>query len=294
MMKLNNRFAVKARMQIGLNQYQIRLEELPEPRVMFTGLSAESIFKYQQVFGYSSEDIDLLLKPMAVEGKEPIGSMGTDTPLAILSKQPQHLSNYFKQLFAQVTNPPIDPIREKVVMSLAGFMGNNGNLLEESPMQCHCVGIKHPILTNQELEKLRSIDTGVFQAKTLQTYFRADGKPGAMAKALDRLCRYAVDAVEDGFQVIVLTDRAIDSEHAAMPSLLAVSAVHHHLIRKGYRGAVGIVVEAGDVWEVHHFATLIGFGATAVNPYLALETINGFTEESGLSIEKLTKTILMP
>ncbi len=270
-----------------INQYQIKLEELPEPRVMFTNLSEESIFNYQQVFGYTREDIDLLIKPMAIDGKEAIGSMGTDTPLAVLSKQPQHLSSYFKQLFAQVTNPPIDPIRERVVMSLAGFMGNNGNLLEENQMQCHCVGIKHPILTNQELEKLRSIDTGLFQSKTLQMYFRADGKAGSLQKALDRLCRYAVDAVEDGFQVIILSDRALDSTHAAIPSLLAVSAVHHHLIRKGYRGAVGIVVEAGDVWEVHHFATLIGFGATAVNPYLALETINTFQKESGLTQDQL-------
>ncbi len=271
-----------------INQYQIKLEELPEPRVMFTNLSEESIFNYQQVFGYSREDIDLLLRPMAVDGKEAIGSMGTDTPLAVLSKQPQHLSSYFKQLFAQVTNPPIDPIRERVVMSLAGFMGNNGNLLEENQMQCHCVGIKHPVLTNQELEKLRSIDTGLFQSKTLQMYFRADGKSGSLQKALDRLCRYAVDAVEDGFQVIILSDRALDSTHAAIPSLLAVSAVHHHLIRKGYRGAVGIVVEAGDVWEVHHFATLIGFGATAVNPYLALETINLFEKDSNLTREQLS------
>ncbi|RZL15327.1 MAG: glutamate synthase large subunit, partial [Pedobacter sp.] len=228
-----------------------------------------------------------LLKPMAIDGKEAIGSMGTDTPLAVLSKQPQHLSSYFKQLFAQVTNPPIDPIRERVVMSLAGFMGNNGNLLEENQVQCHCVGIPHPILSNQELEKLRSIDTGLFQSKTLQMYFRADGKAGSLQKALDRLCRYAVDAVEDGFQVIILSDRALDSTHAAIPSLLAVSAVHHHLIRKGYRGAVGIVVEAGDVWEVHHFATLIGFGATAVNPYLALETINTFQKESSLTQDQL-------
>jgi glutamate synthase (NADPH/NADH) large chain len=270
-----------------INQYQIKLEELPNPRVMFTNLSEESIFNYQQVFGYTREDIDLLIKPMAIEGKEAIGSMGTDTPLAVLSKQPQHLSSYFKQLFAQVTNPPIDPIRERVVMSLAGFMGNNGNLLEENQMQCHCVGIPHPVLTNPELEKLRSIDTGLFQSKTLQMYFRADGKPGSLQKALDRLCRYAVDAVEDGFQVIILSDRALDSTHAAIPSLLSVSAVHHHLIRKGYRGAVGIVIEAGDVWEVHHFATLIGFGATAVNPYLALETINTFQKESGLTQDKL-------
>lgn len=256
-----------------LNKYKIRLEELPEPRVMFTHLEQDQIFKYHKAFGYSTEDLETLLAPMAIDGKEPIGSMGTDTPLAVLSEQPQHLSSYFKQLFAQVTNPPIDPIRERLVMSLATFAGNNGNLLVEEPLACHSVALKHPILNNHELEKIRSIDTGIFQAKTLQTYFRADGKPGSLQKGLDRLCRYAVDAVEDGFEVLILTDRAIDSDHAAIPSLLATAAVHHHLIRKGYRGEVGIIVEAGDVWEVHHFACLIGFGATAINPYLALSTI---------------------
>src|SRR4029078_7746549 len=190
------------------------------------------------------------------------------------SDQPQHLCNYFKQLFAQVTNPPIDPIRERMVMSLSTFVGNNGNILAEDPLSCHTVALKHPVLTNHELEKIRSIDTGIFQAETLQTYFRADGKPGSLKKGLDRLCRYATDAVEDGFEVLILSDRAIDSEHAPIPSLLATAAVHHHLIRKGYRGEVGLVVEAGDVWEVHHFACLIGFGATAINPYLALSTIN--------------------
>ncbi len=210
---------------------------------------------------------------MCLDGKEPVGSMGTDVPLAVLSDQPQHLSSYFKQLFAQVTNPPIDPIRERLVMSLASFVGGNANLLGEDPLACHSVALKHPVLSNHELEKIRSIDTGVFQAKTLQTYFRADGKPGSLQAGLDRLCRYAVDAVEDGFEVLILTDRAIDSDHAPIPSLLACSAVHHHLIRKGYRGQVGIIVEAGDVWEVHHFACLIGFGATAINPYLALSTI---------------------
>jgi glutamate synthase (NADPH/NADH) large chain len=256
-----------------LNKYKIRLEELPEPRVMFTHLESDQIFKYQKGFGYSSEDLDNIISPMAVDGKEPIGSMGTDTPLAILSDQPQHLSSYFKQLFAQVTNPPIDPIRERMVMSLATFAGSTGNLLVEDPLACHVVALQQPVLSSYELEKIRSIDTGVFQAKTLQTYFRADGKPGSLKKGLDRLCRYAVDAVEDGFEVIILTDRAIDSDHAPIPSLLACSAVHHHLIRKGYRGQVGIIVEAGDVWEVHHFACLIGFGATAINPYLAISSI---------------------
>jgi glutamate synthase (NADPH/NADH) large chain len=256
-----------------LNKYKIRLEELPEPRVMFTHLEHDQIFKYQKAFGYSTEDLDVIIAPMALDGKEPIGSMGTDAPLAILSDQPQHLSSYFKQLFAQVTNPPIDPIRERLVMSLATFAGSNGNLLVEDPLSCHTVALKHPVLSNFELEKIRSIDTGIFQSKTLQSYYRADGKPGSMQKALERLCRYAVDAVEDGFEVLILTDRSIDSEHAPIPSLLATAAVHHHLIRKGLRGSVGIVVEAGDVWEVHHFACLLGFGATAINPYLALSSI---------------------
>ncbi len=256
-----------------LNQYKIRLEELEDPRVEFSHLSDEHILKYQKAFGYSTEDIDTIIKPMAIDGKEPIGSMGTDVPLAVLSDQPQHLSSYFKQLFAQVTNPPIDPIRERMVMSLATFVGNNGNLLDEDPTHCHTVALKHPVLTSKELEKIRSIDTGIFQAKTLQTYFRADGKPDALKRGLDRICRYAEDAVHDGFEVLILCDRAVDSDHAAIPSLLATAAIHHHLIRKGLRGQVGIVVEAGDVWEVHHFACLLAFGATAINPYLALASI---------------------
>jgi len=268
-----------------LNQYKIRLEELDEPRVQFTHLTDDSILKYQKVFGYSTEDIDTLIKPMALEGKEPVGSMGTDVPLAVLSDQPQHLSSYFKQLFAQVTNPPIDPIRERMVMSLATFVGNNGNLLVEDPMHCHTVALKQPILTSKELEKIRSIDTGIFQAKTLQTYFRADGKPDSLKKGLERLCRYAEDAVHDGFEVIILCDRAVDSDHASIPSLLATAAVHHHLIRKGLRGQVGIVVEAGDVWEVHHFACLLAFGATAINPYLALASIRNLKSNGGLQTD---------
>jgi glutamate synthase (NADPH/NADH) large chain len=257
-----------------LNKYKIRLEELPEPRVTFTELHHDQIFKYQKAFGYTTEDIDAIITPMALDAKEPVGSMGSDIPLAVLSDEPQHLSSYFKQLFAQVTNPPIDPIRERLVMSLATFAGNNGNLLVEDPLACHCVALKHPVLTNHELEKIRSIDTGIFQAKTLQLYFRADGKVGSLQAGVERLCRYAVDAALDGFEVLILSDRAIDSDHAPIPTLLATAAVHHHLIRKGLRGQVGIIVEAGDVWEVHHYACLIGFGATAINPYLALATIH--------------------
>ena len=274
-----------------LNKYKIRLNELPEPRIKFTNLEADQVFKYHKAFGYTKEDLDSILAPMAEEGKEPIGSMGTDVPLAVLSDQPQHLSNYFKQLFAQVTNPPIDPIREKLVMSLATFVGNNGNLLNEDPLACHTIALKNPVLTNHDLEKIRSVDTGIFQAKTLQCYFRADGKPGSLKRGLDRLCRYAVDAVEDGFEVLILQDRAIDSDHAPMPSLLAVAAVHHHLIRKGLRGKVGIVVEAGDAWEVHHFACLVAFGATAVNPYLALSTIRTLKEKGAIGENKELETL---
>ncbi|TXI32450.1 MAG: glutamate synthase large subunit, partial [Niabella sp.] len=269
-----------------LNKYKIRLNELPSPRVLFSELSSDQIFKYQKAFGYTSEDVENIIMPMAIDGKEPIGAMGVDTPLAVLSDQPQHLSYYFKQLFAQVTNPPIDPIRERMVMSLATFVGNNGSLLIEDEKDCHVVALKQPVLTNFELETLRSIDTGSFQAKTLQCYFVADGKAGSMRRALDRLCRYAEDAVNDGFEVLVLQDRAIDGNHAAIPSLLAVSAVHHHLIRKGLRGKVGIVVEAGDVWEVHHFACLLGFGATAINPYLAFSTIRQMKEEGKFKTDK--------
>ncbi|MBC7873645.1 MAG: glutamate synthase large subunit [Ferruginibacter sp.] len=265
-----------------LNKYKIRLEELPEPRVMFTHLEHDQVFKYQKAFGYSTEDLDTIIAPMALEGKEPTGSMGTDVPLAVLSDQPQHLSSYFKQLFAQVTNPPIDPIRERLVMSLATFAGNNGNLLLEDPLTCHSVALKHPVLSNYELEKIRSIDTGLFQSKTIQCYFKADGKPGSLKKGLEKICDYAVDAIEDGFKVLILQDRAIDSNHASIPSLIATAAIHHHLIRKGMRGQAGIIVEAGDVWEVHHFACLIGFGATAINPYLALSSIRDLKETGKL------------
>jgi glutamate synthase (NADPH/NADH) large chain len=268
-----------------LNKYKIRLEELPEPRVMFTHLEHDQIFKYQKAFGYSIEDLETIIAPMCLDGKEPVSSMGSDVPLAVFSDQPQHLSSYFKQLFAQVTNPPIDPIRERLVMSLSTFVGSNGNLLNVDELACHSIALKHPVLNNHELEKIRSIDTGIFQAKTLQTYFRADGKNGSLQKGLDRLCRYAADAVEDGFEVLILTDRAIDSDHASIPSLLATAAVHHHLIRKGYRGQVGIIIEAGDVWETHHFACLIGFGATAINPYLALSSIRDMKLEGKLKTE---------
>lgn len=256
-----------------LDNMNINIKELPRPRIRFNKLQTEDIFKYQKAFGYTREDINVLIKEMSSSGKEPVGSMGFDAPLAVLSEKPQHLSYYFKQLFAQVTNPPIDPIRERLVMSLTTIIGGNGNLLEEDKNFAHSIKLENPILSNEQLEKLRSVDTGKFQSKTIYTYFKTDIKEGSLKKAIDRICRYAVDAVDDGFEVIILSDRSIDSQHAAIPSLLACSAVHHHLIRKGVRRKVGIVMEVGDVWEVHHFATLLGYGATAINPYLALASI---------------------
>ena len=274
-----------------LAKYKITMGKIPEPRITFTPLAHAEVFRYQKAFGYTSEIIENTIIPMALTAKEPIGSMGNDTPLAVLSHEPQHLTSYFKQLFAQVTNPPIDPIREKLVMSMASFAGNNGNILEEDPLASHCIVLKHPILDNYYLEKIRSLDTGMFQSKTIQCYFTADGKPDSLRRALDRICRYAVDAVEDGYRILILQDRAIDSKHAAIPSLLSASAVHHHLIRKGLRAETGIIVEAGDVFEVHHVACLIAFGATAVNPYMAFATIRDKVDEKLLKTDMSFETL---
>lgn len=259
--------------QEWLKKYKIKLEDVPEANSEYKPYETESLLKRQLSFGYTSEDLKVILAPMAENGEEPIGSMGQDTPLAILSDQAQHLTSYFKQLFAQVTNPPIDPIRERMVMSLVSFIGGGLNLLEESDKHCHTVAIKQPILTNKELAKIRYIDHSHFQTKTISTVFRADKGENALERALEKICNYTADAVEDGYEIVLLSDRGADTDHAPVPSLLAVAAVHHHLIRKGLRGNVGLVVEAGDVWETHHFATLIGYGASAINPYMAFESI---------------------
>jgi glutamate synthase (NADPH/NADH) large chain len=275
---------------------KIKLNELPEPLADYHQPDEKTLLKRQQAFGYSSEDLKTIVAVMAETGKEPLGSMGTDAPLAILSDQSQHLANYFKQLFAQVTNPPIDPIRERMVMSLVSYVGGSENLLEEGPLHCRQLELHQPVLTNKDLEKIRQLDQAYFQTKTINIYFKADGSAGALDKALNRICQYASDAVDDGFSIILLSDRSIDSSHAPIPSLLATSAVHHHLLRKGYRGKVGIVVEAGDAWEVHHFATLISFGASAINPYLAFESIIDLKKHNlinpSLHDEKLCKNYI--
>ena len=233
-----------------------------------------SIRQKQQQFGYSLEDLRFILAPMAETGKEPIGSMGSDTPPAVLSNKAQNIYNYFRQLFAQVTNPPIDPIREESVMSLTSFVGEQKNLLAETPEHFHVIELPQPVLLNEELERLRWVDEPGFQAKTIPITFRVDSQSARLKEALEHVRQNALKAVEDGSNIIVLSDRPADSAHAPIPSLLAVSAVHHHLIRKGKRAQCAIIIETGEAREVHHFALLLGFGASAINPYLAINSID--------------------
>jgi glutamate synthase (NADPH/NADH) large chain len=265
-----------------LQENKILLSELKSPTTSIAQPPLENLTKLQKAFGYTNEDLNVILTKMVSTAKEPLGSMGTDTPLAILSDRPQHLSHYFKQLFAQVTNPPIDAIREELVMSLRGYVGNSHNLLEETPEHCHKLEIDQPVLTNEELRKLQHIDHNHLQSKTIDITFKASGKKGELKVALDRICQYAKDAVNDGYSLLLLSDRAIDSDHAAIPSVLATAAVHHYLIREGLRAKADIILEVGDVRETHHFATVLGYGAAAVNPYLALESLYELRNEGVL------------
>lgn len=284
--------------QEWLDEYKIKISELTPSIRPYHNYEEKSLLKRQQTFGFTSEDLRMILAPMSQTGMEAIGSMGVDSPLAILSDQSQHLSYYFKQLFAQVTNPPIDSIRERSIMSLISFVGSAENILTETPLHCRQVVLDQPVLTVSEFDKLRFVDYKGFQAKTINTYFNAKDKdPGkSLAFALDRICRYAEDAILDGFDILILSDRAIDSDHAPIPSLLATAAVHHYLIRKGLRGRAGILVEAGDVWETHHYATLLGYGASAVCPYMAFETITWMNKkgliEGEFTDEKLHKNYI--
>ncbi len=273
--------------QQWLDEHKIMIRDLPESIRPYTQYSEEGLLKRQIAGGMTSEDLRLILAPMATTGAEAIGSMGIDIPLAVLSNQSQHISHYFKQLFAQVTNPPIDSIRERSIMSLISFVGASENILSESPKHCRQVQLDQPVLTIKQFDKLRFVDYEGFQAKTINTYFNAGTTEPAKALefALERICRYAVDAIHDGFEIIILSDRAIDSDHAPIPSLLAVSTVHHHLIRKGLRGKIGLLVESSDIWETHHFATLIGYGASGICPYIAFETLSSMNRKGMIAGE---------
>ena len=253
---------------------KIELDSLPSAKVL-PQIPAEALPAMQNAFGYTEEDLRLILGPMAVGGEEPVGSMGIDTPLAVLSDRPQLLFRYFKQQFAQVTNPPIDPIREEIVMSLVACVGGEGNLLASSPGQCRMVGVPHPFLTDDDLSKLTNNLLAGFRSATLAMRFPVAGDPEHnLYEALRTLRREARQAIADGASILVLSDRDIGPDYAPIPSLLATAAVHHHLIREGTRTRVGIVVESGEPREVAHMALLIGYGASAINPYLALETIH--------------------
>jgi glutamate synthase domain-containing protein 2/glutamate synthase domain-containing protein 1/glutamate synthase domain-containing protein 3 len=266
-----------------IEENQVLLERLPEPP-RWRSSDLDTLVQRQRAFGYTEEDLKFILAPMAAKGEEPVGSMGADTPPACLSDKPQPLFHYFKQLFAQVTNPPIDPIREELVMSLTSYIGTERNILAETPQHCHTLKLPHPILTNFDLEKLRRLSWGDFLAATLPMIYRADGGAAELERAVEGLCRRASLAIKDGYTLLILSDRGIEPDYAAIPSLLALSAVHHHLIREGTRTQVALIVESGEPREVMHFCLLIGYGASAVNPYLAIETLEDLCRDGRLEI----------
>ena len=248
----------------------VRLADLPAARPRPLG---QPLRRLQLAFGYTQEDMKVMLAPLAANAEEAVGSMGNDTPLAVLSDRRPLLYSYFKQLFAQVTNPPIDPIREAVVMSKQSLVGSERNLLDETPEHARQLVIDNPILRDEELERLRAVDSDVFRARTIDfTWPVTDGAAG-IEDALERICVDADDALAAGVNVLVLSDRGAGPERVAMPSLLAVSAIHHHLVRAGTRLQAGLVVESGEPRSVQSVAVLIGYGAAAVNPYVMLATV---------------------
>ena len=280
-----------------LDATQFKLHELAEPAEEVSDGVAESValaqrndptiqLNLQQAFGYTQEDIQFFLEPMARDADDPVGSMGTDTPIAALSSKPKLLYNYFKQNFAQVTNPPIDPIREQLVMSLVSMIGPRPNLLGHEAGSHYRLEVSQPILTDSDLKKIHAIEklVGAFRTDTLDATWPAAQGADGMAPALERLCREATEAVTAGHNILILSDRAVSAERVPIPSLLATSAVHHHLIRQGLRTSTGIVVETGEAREVHHFCALAGYGAEAINPYLALATLEQIRVENELPL----------
>ena len=269
--------------QEWLDRSQIMLEDLPTRHTQFAARSKPNLLHRQQAFGYTQEDLKFLMTPMASTGQEAVGSMGGDTPISVLSDRPKLLYSYFKQVFAQVTNPPIDPIREELVMSLLSLIGPRPNLFGINNTTPHKrLEVRQPILTNQDLEKIRSIGEiadNAFQTLTLDLTYPAEDGAGGMRAALESVCTQAENACQVGYNILVLSDRAIDHDRIAIPALLATSAVHHHLVRAGLRNVLGLVVETGEAREVHHFCTLAGYGAEAINPYLAFETLSAMQDD---------------
>ncbi|MFO1349614.1 MAG: glutamate synthase large subunit [Gammaproteobacteria bacterium] len=270
--ELKHEFSIRRPYGEWLQRQRIHLADLkPAPRV--AGFEPDTLLARMQAFGYTTETLHFMLIPMVTEKRDPVGSMGNDAALACLSDEPRMLYDYFKQLFAQVTNPAIDSIREEIIMSLQCYVGPEGNLLEAKESHAHRLLIPHPILTNAELAALKFMDHRGWRAKTLDiTFPRADGKTGMLA-AIERICREAEGAIADGYSLVILSDRAISRERVPLSSLMACGAVHHHLVRQMKRTRLGLILESGEAREVHHFCLLIGYGADAVNPYLAFESL---------------------
>ncbi|MBN1217317.1 MAG: glutamate synthase large subunit [Anaerolineae bacterium] len=272
-----------------LAQHRVNLEDLPAPNLTDFRLMLKKKTRYatlvqqQQAFGYTSEDLRMLMAPMAKDGVEPVGSMGNDTPLAVLSGKPQLLYNYFKQLFAQVTNPPIDAAREEIVTGTEVLLGTEQNLLAAGPAHCRRIKLSSPFLTDDDLAKLRYVRLPGFKATTLSTLYQVGEGGEGLALAMKRLCQAADEEIARGSNLLILSDRDIDYEHAAIPALLAVAGLHHHLIRTGVRTRASLIVESGEPREVHHFAALIGYGAAAINPYLAYRTLDQMIKEDLLT-----------
>jgi glutamate synthase (NADPH/NADH) large chain len=305
--EIRHQVATQRPYRAWIQENKIDLDTLPRVKSPYQMSHAE-LDRLQQVFGYTEEDLKVTLTPSAVGGEEPVGSMGIDIPLAVLSDRPQLLFRYFKQQFAQVTNPPVDPIREEIVMSMVSCVGGEGNLLDETPQQCRMLELHHPVLSNDELAKLRQNQLRDFHVCTLTMRFP---KPPAgtdagrvLRESLEKLCSDADQAVKDGASILILSDRDVGPHHLPIPSLLAMSAVHHHLIRTGNRMRAGIIIESGEPREVSHICLLVGFGAGAINPYLALDTVadlarnkvlpKPLTEEEACQkfIKSLTKGLL--
>ncbi len=268
-----------------LKDHRVDLEDLPVSPHLPEPDHA-TVTKRQAIFGYTQEDIQLLMVPMAASGEEAIGSMGTDTPLAVLSEKPQNLFNYFQQLFAQVTNPPLDAIREELVTSVDTTIGPEQNLLQPDEKSCHQIKLKNPILDNDELAKLKHLASQPakgFRSKILPILFDAKGGEKALTQALNELFTQASAAIQEGCNILILSDRGVDEKLAPIPSLLATAGLHHHLVREGSRTKVGLVIESGEPREVHHFALLVGYGAGAINPYLAFETLDDLIREGVLT-----------
>ncbi len=279
--ELKHKMAAEKPYRQWLNENLVRLSDLPAHPVPEP--NHETVVLRQQVFGYTHEDLRILMAPMARNGEEAIGSMGTDTPLAVLSDRQPPLFNYFKQLFAQVTNPPLDAIREELVTSMSTALGPEQNLLKPAPESCHMIKILSPIMDNEDLAKLRYIAAPGFKSVSLQMRFKVSEGGEGMRRSLQNLFEAASNAIKSGATILILSDRHIDRDYAPIPSLLATSGLHHHLVREGTRTKATLIVETGDAREVHHYCLLIGYGASAINPYLAFETLDDMIRQGLLT-----------